>query len=304
MTSKFFPDLKDPRGDNSRDSQMEDIPSDHNIISSSPGSLVGSSQTSTPTPSSTTTGSYDTKEYHWQSIRPERSQIFHKYFSAGSNEAQGWATLNLRMVPNPGTCRYEEVPWVAFLDVRTPDMPRLMRKGFFWSPENILPEEGHISRETNPELVEAGFIHKRTWILADKSNDEIPRWVGRLDVLAASFEILRSFQVQHLTRDNVNSALAWNGLNQLIYNYDCRCPQNSFNCIYDDKPLPGWWPWPKAKGTRMPTASTTPRLDRVGEPTAHFSVGGSQPCPYPDDLSEPLERRKTNEINEEGCVIM
>lgn len=185
---------------------MENIPSDRDIISS--GSLGGSSSTATSTPLSTIMGGYNNKEDDWQSVRPERSQIFRKYFTDGSNEAQGWATLGLKMAPNPRTRRYEEAPWAALLEVRTPGMPRLMREGFFWSPENILPEEGYISSETRPEWVEIGFVYKRTWILADKSNEGIPGWVGRLDIFDRSFGILPSFQVQHLTRENVYSALA------------------------------------------------------------------------------------------------
>jgi hypothetical protein len=286
---------------------MDIPPPNRGILS--PESLAGFSPAATPTPS-TTTESYDTKGDDWQSVRPGRSQIFSKYFSDGINDAQGWAILDLRMVPNPGARSYKEVPWAALLDVRTPDMPRLMRKGFFWSPENILPEEGYISGEARPEWAGLGFIHKRTWILADKSNDEVPRWVGRLDVFAPSLDILPSFQVQHLTRKNVYYALAWNGLNQLIYHYDYCCAQKSFNCIYDDKPLSGWWPWPRAQG--MSTASTTPRLDWVGEPSTHFSITGSQPCSSPDIFSEPLERQKAGELNQPqhpdqlstSCVIL
>lgn len=140
--------------------------------------------------------------------------------------------------------------WVAVLEVKSRDVPRLMREGFFWSSENVLREEGYISRETRREWTDLGFHYTRMWILADKSNDETPQWVGHLGVFSESGEILPGFRVQSLSRENVHAAWAWNRLQQATYAYDCRQPRRyNYNCIYDDKPLQGWWPWPREEGT-------------------------------------------------------
>ncbi|KAH6843454.1 hypothetical protein B0I37DRAFT_393656 [Chaetomium sp. MPI-CAGE-AT-0009] len=201
MTYKSLPNFRDHRSDNGRSNQMEDAPADRGVLPSYE-SLAGLPPATNSTPPDTT-GSYDFKEDNWESVRPGRSQIFSRFFSDESDEGQGWAVLGLRMVPDPGARCYKEAPWAALLDVRTADMAPLMREGFFWSAEDILPEEGYISRETKPGWAKFGFCHKRTWVLADKSNDEVPRWVGRLDVFTPTLEILPSFPVQHLTRENV-----------------------------------------------------------------------------------------------------
>ena len=31
----------------------------------------------------------------------------------------------------------------------------------------------------------------------------------------------------------------------IIYNYRKDKPEESFNAIYDNMPLEGWWPWPR-----------------------------------------------------------
>ncbi|KAK4151146.1 hypothetical protein C8A00DRAFT_17398, partial [Chaetomidium leptoderma] len=174
-----------------------------------------------------------------------------------------WGFIDLRMLPNIGTPECLATPWAAILAIKGRDIPRLMREGFFWSTENVLPEEGYMSRETSPEWTTLGYSYKRTWILADKSNDEAPpQWVGRLEVISPCLELLPSFRVQNLSRDNVYAAGACNALDQLIYKYDCRLPaSHNFNCIYDDKPLEGWWPWPSEGGT---DADFPPALDERG----------------------------------------
>jgi hypothetical protein len=170
------------------------------------------------------------------------------------------------MIPDPGARCYKRAPWIAHLEVKSIDIARLMHEGFFWSAENIIPEEGFMSSETKPGWTRFGFRYKRTWILTDKSNEEVPRWVGYLEVITPSREILPSFRVQELTGGNIYAAFAWNGLDQLIYNYHYRWPQKSYNCIYDDKPLQGWWPWPKEEGS-FSSSAVLGRGVRMGKPS-------------------------------------
>ncbi|KAH6640139.1 hypothetical protein F5144DRAFT_477215, partial [Chaetomium tenue] len=132
-------------------------------------------------------------------VRQEHSSIYNEYFRYEDDE--GWELLALKMVPDPTARLYKKAPWAAVLEVKTTDIPRLMRDGFFWSAENVVPEEGFMSPETKPGWIEFGFVHRRTWVLVDKSNPT-PTWVGRLDVSTPSYEILPSFQVQSLTSEN------------------------------------------------------------------------------------------------------
>ncbi|KAK4038512.1 hypothetical protein C8A01DRAFT_17437 [Parachaetomium inaequale] len=162
---------------------------------------------------------------------------------------QEWGIIDLRMLPKRGTPECPAAPWAAVLEVKCRDVPRLMREGFFWSAENVLREEGHMSWETRPEWTALGCRYKRTWILADRPNHEARRWVGRLEVVSPLLELLPDFQVLNLSRENVYAAAATNALQQWIYNFDYRFPRHNYNCIYGNKPLKGWWPWPTEEGS-------------------------------------------------------
>jgi hypothetical protein len=169
------------------------------------------------------------------------------YYERFSGE---WGKLHLFMMPKLGTLECPTAPWLAVLAVKCRDVPRLMREGFFWSAENVLPEQGYMSSETRPRWRALGCRHKRTWILADRADDDSAvRWVGQLDVVTPDLSLLANFQVKTLSRDNVYAADATNAHQRHIYYYDYRSPRYSYNCIYDNKPLKGWWPWPREEGT-------------------------------------------------------
>ena len=239
MTYKLLPNVDDDPGDNGSSDQKNHVPPDRGV----------------PSP-------------HKSLASLPRSYIISKYFSHDSDQGRGWALLGLRMIPDPGAPCYKKAPWAVHFEVKTIDIARLMREGFFWSTESILPEEGFISRETKPGWTNFGFRHKRTWILTDKSDEEVPSWVGYLEVITRSPEILPSFRVQDLTRENIYAASAWNGLDQLVYDYHYRWPQKSYNCIYDDKPLQGWWPWPK-EDPSFASSAVLGRGVRMGKPSIY-----------------------------------
>jgi hypothetical protein len=100
----------------------------------------------------------------------------------------------------------------------------------------------------NPKWRAWGLKYGRVWILADKSHGKNPRWVGYLEYVNRDFSALTRFRPQYLLRADVSLAVAKNGRGQYIYGYDRRSPKTCYNCIYDDKPLEGWWPWPKEGG--------------------------------------------------------
>lgn len=146
----------------------------------------------------------------------------------------------LKLVPDPGAPDYSKGLWGGALRVNCQDVARLMREGFFWSAENILPEEGCMFHATGREWSSVGFHYARTWTLADKSNGENPRWVAQLDIITPD--------VEKLSRDNVWKARAWNALEQAVYQYDYHRPSCNYKCFYGDKLLQGWWPWPREDG--------------------------------------------------------
>ena len=47
----------------------------------------------------------------------------------------------------PDPCRHDSLrcqDWVAVLEVKCPDIPRLMREGFHWNTSNVIKEESYI----------------------------------------------------------------------------------------------------------------------------------------------------------------
>jgi hypothetical protein len=151
---------------------------------------------------------------------------------------QGWGALVLEMALNAKHhSGYSDLPGAAGLMVKCRDVPRLMREGFFWSAENILPEEDYMSHSTTPGWSDIGFHHKRVWSLADKSNGDTPLWVAQLEVRSHSVTILSGFQVHNLSRKNVHRANAWNEESYLVYHFESQSPRDSTTasttkCLY------------------------------------------------------------------------
>ncbi len=181
-------------------------------------------------------------------VRGWASPTFNKYDVLGVQ----YGTLHFEMVPDPWAPRIRQsVPWQAFLIVRCLDVSRLMDEGFFWSVDNLVNEEGCILPVSDPAFVAVGYSHMRTWSLTDRSErrggNRTPKWVAYLEVPAHAVETLAAFRPQNLTIANVWKADAWDVRGNTIYNYDVYHPAQNFNCIYDEKPLQGWWPWPREK---------------------------------------------------------
>lgn len=198
----------------------------------------------TPTPQKTTSGPEQN----------DRAPVQHAplcYTWSKCEFGQGWGALILEMaLPPRHPFGYSGLPWSASLIVKCRDVPRLMREGFFWSAENILPEEGYMSPSTTREWSDMGFDHKRVWRLVDKANGETPLWVAELEVMSHSVTTLSGFQLHNLSREIVHRADAWNAERQLVYHFESYSPMDCFNCIYDDMPLQGWWPWPRPREGR------------------------------------------------------
>ncbi len=210
---------------------------------------------------------------------------------------EGWGALILEMVPclKENESDFTGLPWAAGLIVKCRDVPRLMREGFFWTAENILPEEGYMSHSTPSEWSDIGFDHKRVWSLAHKSNGETPLWLAQLEVLSHSVPVLSGFQVQILSRENVHRAHAWNEDQQPVYHFDNHSPSNSYNCIYDDMPLQGWWPWPKQREGRDHDAGISgPAVEPVD------AVNELSPLDFPVSHREFLPPHQ----DPSGCVIL
>ncbi|KAK4152177.1 hypothetical protein C8A00DRAFT_35146 [Chaetomidium leptoderma] len=241
----------------------------------------------TPTPQKSTSGPEGN----------DRAPVQHALLYTWSNceVGQGWGALVFEMALNPRHhSGYSGLPWAAGLVVKCRDVPRLMREGFFWSAENILPEEGYMSHSTIPAWSNIGFDHERVWSLADKSNGETPLWVAQLEVLSHSVTILSGFQVHNLSRKNVHRAHAWNAEKQLVYRFEYHSPRDCYNCIYDDMPLQGWWPWPREGWTRRDVDVSGPAVE------PEDAGDGLPPLPFPASQHEPPQPHQ----EPSGCVML
>ncbi|KAK3896606.1 hypothetical protein C8A05DRAFT_39847, partial [Staphylotrichum tortipilum] len=202
------------------------------------------------------------------------ANTFDRYGSSGS----GWGTVTLRMVPDPNAHGYRAAPWAACLTVRCEHVARLMDEGFHWSADNLLPDEGSMSRS-----------------LHEAPGRKTPRWVARLEVISPFLDVLAAFPLLDLSPAHVCSANAWDPRGKLVYNYNCRTPGRNYNCIYDDRPLRGWWPWPK-KGTPTEAPSTlaaltaTPRVSEEDSKSKNGSGSGQGDELFPYLPVKPLVR--------------
>ncbi|XP_044719717.1 uncharacterized protein HRG_06306 [Hirsutella rhossiliensis] len=140
-----------------------------------------------------------------------------------------------------------DVDWEAHLFVYG-NVPRLMREGFHFSEANVRTECSHFILDEN-EI--PGYARSRGWIfgriyhLMDVSRRGRRHWNAILVVYARKTSVLSKIRLHHLSLDKVYRVTAFNEKSQEIYGYESACPANSFNAIYNDKPLEGWWPWPR-----------------------------------------------------------
>ncbi|KAL2128700.1 hypothetical protein VTI74DRAFT_8821 [Chaetomium olivicolor] len=172
---------------------------------------------------------------------------------------QWTGTLMLRIVPDPTAPDYGIASWAALLCVECQDVPRLMREGFFWSVDNVLPEEGYMFHSTKREWAAKGFQHSRR-------------------------------------------ANAWDADGNLTYNYNCRVSGQNYNCIYDNEPLKGWWPWPKKEGTCV--FQPAPGVRWEDELFPHLPLARRRTIPA-IDTSDALNTPDTAGIsNNSSCVVL
>lgn len=144
---------------------------------------------------------------------------------------------------------YDELDWEARLEIRAKSVPNLMRQGFFWGLDNVKMEEGYfvIGKKQIPAMAKAdttGWNCARMYALTDLADD--PQWIAEIWVFARKLQTLSTFRLSMLSPSQISGVTAGDGMGGQVYNYLAFHPELTFNAIYDDMPLEGWWPWPKA----------------------------------------------------------
>ncbi|KAF4813691.1 hypothetical protein CGCSCA5_v008240 [Colletotrichum siamense] len=141
--------------------------------------------------------------------------------------------------------------WEVRLRVKSRDLRRLMREGFHWDMSNFDFEatytQTHLGGE-KPSLFKKRWTCRRNFFLSNLGDK--PYWTAKLTVFAREISVLKDFEVADITRENMSWACAWtpkaNGGTQQVYSWLHDNPSNTWNNIYGDLALDGWWPWPKA----------------------------------------------------------
>ncbi|KAI0548049.1 hypothetical protein F4679DRAFT_597097 [Xylaria curta] len=132
--------------------------------------------------------------------------------------------------------------WAAILKVKCSYIPRLMREGFYWNDANVVREDGYV--DLNPtNRYSKNWSGIRHYFLRDLQQP--PLWIATVEILAVNKEILCRFDLNQLSRKKMHQAGATSQYGHMVYSWVYGYPQTSFNAIYDDRPMKGWWPWPR-----------------------------------------------------------
>ncbi|KAI0881072.1 uncharacterized protein GGS22DRAFT_75335 [Annulohypoxylon maeteangense] len=147
--------------------------------------------------------------------------------------------------------------WLGELQFKCRDVPRLMREGLHWNLDNVSWEDGFFSptssagREFEVDfwmtnlLGGDGYTQTRHYFLRD-IQEEPPRWVAHFLIHGVTTKVLADFRLDKISVEHVEHAVARSNLGErFIYRYNRKDPKETFNAIYDDMPMEGWWPWPK-----------------------------------------------------------
>ncbi|POR36421.1 Uncharacterized protein TPAR_03389 [Tolypocladium paradoxum] len=160
----------------------------------------------------------------------------------------GYHNLGIVFLPNANAHSLADVDWEARLLVHAKDVPRLMKQGFYWTEANVRKREGYfeVEKERLPAAArDRGWSCVRVYRLADMAKDGDPQWIATLRVYAREVSVLSAFRVRHLSVNKAHHCSASDKEGRPIYNFHANDPGGSFNAVYDDRPLGGWWPWPK-----------------------------------------------------------
>lgn len=156
-------------------------------------------------------------------------------------------------------CKRAQPTWHARLEVSAGSIPQLMSQGFHMSSANILQgTQGIIfDRVTRPHLLlhsSSSWRHERyCWL---RSPTSPPEWTALLLVNTEDMDALAKFKFDWLTPDTTMAVQAWSWDRARVYYYRRDRPSSQwFNTLFDDKPLDGWWPWPKNQETESKQAT-------------------------------------------------
>jgi hypothetical protein len=143
--------------------------------------------------------------------------------------------------------------WVARVDFKTRNVPKIMREGLHWSSANVQDELSYFERNISPSSIPDmhsgekcdGWAHLRKYFLSSRDGESV--WKAEITVYTMSLAVLGAFRLDHLTSETLGLTYATNWDGKTVYMYRKWQDTSTYmNAIYGDMPMAGRWPWPKA----------------------------------------------------------
>ncbi|KAF5018199.1 hypothetical protein F66182_9826 [Fusarium sp. NRRL 66182] len=143
---------------------------------------------------------------------------------------------DLDSVQKKGTINLS-IGWFADLYIDTHDIVGLMRNGLYLTQDNIRAQEGHI-KQYYSYRTNQWFWYRYFAIVG-------PNWSGCLYVRVGDIGIAHRFRMDDLSADKIYEADVKNKDGNLAYKFCLKHPEMNVNCILDEFPMRGLWPWPR-----------------------------------------------------------
>ncbi|KAI1748553.1 hypothetical protein F4782DRAFT_550539 [Xylaria castorea] len=153
-------------------------------------------------------------------------------------------TMSMAFCPDPSQVPTNQ-DWAAVLMVKCCDIPRLMREGFHWDSSNIIKEEGYVDTDFSNAYRRSDGIWSGTRHYFLRDLQQPPLWIATIELFAPKTETLYRFDLNILSRENMRCTNAKSQSGHAIYCWAYGLPELSFNAIYGEMPMEGWWPWPR-----------------------------------------------------------
>lgn len=144
--------------------------------------------------------------------------------------------------------RESKAEWTAVLAVTSKNIPRLLRKGLYWSSANLQMGSSRMFYTRPAKLNTYNFNQKwtraRTFCLKDPEGE----WTADLIVAVSDGLTPGDFDLDRnwLSVDNTWRVSAWDWKGEQVYSYHALDNGLCFNAINGHMPMKGWLPQPRA----------------------------------------------------------
>ncbi|CAG9956638.1 unnamed protein product [Clonostachys rosea f. rosea IK726] len=203
-------------------------------------------------------------EAYWEKMRP---RDWDNMDLSDHHKPSEKSSLILEFKPKSGLKTLfknaSESNWRAMMRIRTKNVPRLMREGFFQlSPKNYCEGSSALRLDNKiwPERLGCDDSWRQTRTYAFKDEGDNPEWHATLAVVSKERFTIVNFDLGMITPDTISLVKAYNWNGEQVYEANQSRPRENFNLIYPNVVLGGWWGGPQPAPTQ-----TSAVLDNRGE---------------------------------------